>query len=122
MAFWGWRPRKQESGPNRAPEKERRSSVRLPGSRVTSCVVIRLPENTPLAVALRDISTNGVGLVSRKPVERGKFLAVDLKGAHDFSRLFRVQVVHCTLQQDSSWLLGCIPIQELTPEELEPFV
>lgn len=119
MSFWSWR---KKSDPAAAAEKERRTSQRLPPIRVTSCVLIRLPENSPVTVAIKDLSTGGFGFICRKPIELGKFLAVDLQGANKFSRVFRVQVVHCTVQKDSTFLLGCIHVNGVTDEDLEPFV
>lgn len=119
MTFWSWGKKSERVS---ATEKERRGAKRVSPSRVTSCVLIRLPENSPVTVSIKDLSTTGFGFICRKPIEQGKFLAVDLQGANQFSRVFRVQVVHSTPQKDGTFVLGCIHVNELTEEDLEPFI
>ena len=114
MALWRW-PRRDDP----AAGVERRILPRYLGSRVISCQVIALPGKVPVQVKLRDISSAGIGLLSREPLALGSFLIVELQGAKKFSLRLRAHVVHATPQPDGFWVLGCLLERALRHEELE---
>jgi hypothetical protein len=95
----------------------RRASARYPHSRVTFGEIIALPANTPVLFKVKDISLGGIGLVSPHNIPKGTFLAIKLQGFHH-SRTLRARVVH-SAQQSKTWLLGCVLLDKLRPEELE---
>jgi len=108
MSNWDW---------STPPGHERRASVRMPSTQVTSCSMVRLPRAVPVEVQLRDVSTSGIGLYSPVWVEPGSFLLVTLKGADNFSKTLKVQVVRLTLHEQKRWILGCTLVTHLTAEE-----
>lgn len=118
MSLWSW------SWPTRAAQSklERRAAPRLPAARVTSCLVISLPNHVPLQVRIRDLSVSGIGLINDSALENGTFLVITLRAGRKFERIVRAQVVHATEQKDGSWLHGCALTRSLTSEELDAFI
>lgn len=112
---WSWRTLTGH------PKVERRVAPRLPAARVTSCLVIALPNHVPLKVQIRDLSLSGIGLINDSAVENGTFLVVTLRASRKFERVVRARVVHSTEQPDGNWLLGCALSRSLTSEELDAF-
>ena len=103
----------------RSAGAERRRAVRHPCKFRTTCQPIALLESLSLPVFVRDISTSGIGLVSRAPVAPGKFFAIELQNnAGGESVRLRAKIVHATRQDERSWLLGCMFTRELSAEEL----
>lgn len=98
---------------------ERRRSVRHPCSFRTSCQPISLLEAHTVPVFVRDISTGGIGLVSRAPVPPGTFFAIELQNNTGGESLrLRARIIHATRQDERSWLLGCLFTRELSADEL----
>ena len=100
---------------------ERRQALRYPGSRISSCNIIRLPETEPMPAILKDISNSGVGLICPGDVEKGIFLAVTIINARNDTKTLRALVVHSSRLTRESWTVGCVLSQKLTAEELETF-
>src|SRR5437016_5944093 len=76
---------------------ERRMAMRYPVNADTTCPMV-MPVKDDLGPArVRDVSTDGVGLLLSRPVEPGSYIVVTLKNqAQNFSRIQLVQVVHAT--------------------------
>lgn len=72
-----------------------------------------------MPVHVRDISTGGIGLVSRAPVPPGTFFAIELQNTNGGASVrLRARIIHATKQDDRSWVLGCLFTRELSPDEL----
>jgi hypothetical protein len=118
-----WFPNFRKDQPVRTPTEpsgaERRRAVRHPCSFRTSCQPISLMEAIGVPVHVRDISTGGIGLVSRSPVTPGTFFAIELQNTNGGPSLrLRARIIHSTRQDERSWLLGCIFTRELSQDEL----
>lgn len=115
LLSWLWPPR------TLSLKRERRAAPRLRAIRVTSCLVIALPNHVPLKVQVHDLSASGIGLTNDFPLENGTFLVITLRASSRFELVVRAQLVHATEQKDGSWLLGCALSRSLTKVELDAF-
>jgi two-component system, cell cycle response regulator len=99
---------------------ERRAEVRRPCDLETYCrSAVQEQELTWLA-RVRDVSTNGLGLVLGREFTPGTFLIVQLPDpAVQPARTCRVQVVHSTQDPEGGWLVGCTFAGDLSPQEQE---
>jgi hypothetical protein len=67
---------------------------------------------------LRDLSTSGVGLMARAPIEPGTMLSVELLTWAGGAVTHQAQVVHLTPMRGGTWLLGCEWERPLDDNEL----
>ncbi len=72
----------------------------------------------PLAATVRNVCRGGIGFWSPCPVDRGAALVVNLEGRGDTGRVLRARVYHCTPHDNDQWLVGCLLINKITPQEL----
>jgi len=71
---------------------------------------------------IRNISTNGLGLIQRRRVAPGASLTIELACLEQaFSRSRGIRVVHVTPDGDE-WLVGCALLAPFTAAELEVLV
>jgi hypothetical protein len=96
---------------------ERRARSRIPDGRILRCEIIGLPARTPMQAALRDITEEGVGLLSKAALDVGTFLIVNIEERGGIARRLRARVVHAT-PQDNDCLLGCALLDRLAAAEL----
>src|SRR5262249_49129525 len=97
---------------------ERRAAARFASVREASCSPLA-ERQTVLPVRVRDVSANGIGLVSRRRFERGTILLLQVKEEGDASSPLLVgKVVHVTAQADGDWLVGCALIRALAHADL----
>jgi hypothetical protein len=97
---------------------ERRSAVRYPVNADVTCPMV-VPIKEELGAArIRDVSTEGIGLLLSKHVEPGTFLMVTLKNdAQKFFRIQLVQVAHST-KAAGGYVIGGNFVTPLSYEEL----
>jgi len=97
---------------------ERRAAARFASVREASCSPLA-ERQTVLPVRVRDVSANGIGLVSRRRFERGTILLLQVKEEGDASSPLLIgKVVHVTAQADGDWLVGCALIRALAQADL----
>jgi hypothetical protein len=99
--------------------KDQRAVERFPINTFSSCDFVSpvLEDFGPLRV--KNISTDGIGLISSQALEAGLLLAVNLVNpTKDFSKTILVRVVHSTPQPGGTYLIGGIFNTALTYEEL----
>jgi hypothetical protein len=66
-----------------------------------------------------NISLGGIGLLSPRPVEKGKLLSVTLaSGRNGSSVTVTARVVQRTVQVENQWPLGCEFLRKLTGDEI----
>jgi hypothetical protein len=72
-----------------------------------------------LTARLRDISTDGVGLVTPVRIRPGKVLVLKLqKPSGGLSRPILVRVIHSSPQPDGAWWSGGVFVRRLSTTEL----
>jgi hypothetical protein len=93
------------------PETERRVSVRYACEGETLCHLgggRRRGRHECLRGLVQDVSASGVGLRLEEDIRPGTRLALEFaEGNTDSGRILRARVVHCTLLDDGTWLVGC---------------
>jgi hypothetical protein len=68
----------------------------------------------------REISADGLALVLRRRFEPGTSLTIELAGkTKQERRSFPVQVVQCTPEGQSRWIIECELLSPLTEEQLQ---
>jgi hypothetical protein len=103
---------------------DRRASVRYPCdpdsfSTDNSCRPITAPKKEAWSASVRDLSTDGIGLVVSRRFELGTLLTVDLEDAdHTAHSNLLVRVVRIFQQDKDAWLLGCSFIHKLSESDL----
>jgi hypothetical protein len=102
-------------------KKESRAHKRQPSRLGHPCRLLHVTEEGPWLVTVRDISTDGVGLITDEPFRTGFLLTIELPmpGTGKFSvRLIRIR--HSRKHPNSnSWTLGCEFVTPLSQIELE---
>jgi hypothetical protein len=103
------------------PDRERRVWVRYPGSLETFCQP--LPAETAVGPEISwpahvwDVSRFGVALLLDRRYEAGTPLLL-LAAPEDTAELLSLRVIHCQLQENGKWLLGCLFDRPLSDPEL----
>jgi hypothetical protein len=87
-------------------EVERRAVIRYlcDGDLISSPLLTR----EGLWARVRNISREGVGLLHTAPIELGTKVVIEMKTVDPaISLTLRARVVHVTMQEEGSWLVGC---------------
>ncbi len=102
---------------------ERRATPRYPVNADTSCPFIMPLADDFGPARIREISTEGIGLLTSRAIEPGTLLVIGLKNAaHNFYRTQVVQVVHATRAVGGMYIIGGTFLNPLTYEELRACV
>src|SRR5262245_35629591 len=106
-----------------AEPSDRRAAERFPAGAGTSCE-FSAPLGKDLGPSrIKNVSTDGIGLLVSGRVERGDALAIVVANkAKSFQRTLLVQVVHVTPQPGGTFLIGGTFATPLTYEELTALV
>jgi hypothetical protein len=104
-------------------EEDRRATPRYPVNTDTSCPFL-MPLGEDVGPAkIRDISTEGIGLLCSRPIPPGTLLVIGLKNAaRNFSRTQVMQVAHTTQGVGGMYIIGGVFLSPLTYEELRTFL
>lgn len=106
-----------------AIEKEQRESERFPINSSSACVLVSPVAEDFGAVRVKNLSNNGIGLISSKKVEVGALLAVKLaNSAKKVAKTLLVRITHVTAQPGNTYLIGGTLDTPLTYDELCAFV
>jgi hypothetical protein len=106
--------RRKPAGP------DKRMWVRFSCDVRASYRLVRDAESPPLPARVLDMSPSGVGLLTNRPVDVGRLLSLELRGAHGHSTLTMLaSVVRLTTRPGEEWVLGCNFIRELTDAEMK---
>jgi hypothetical protein len=99
---------------------ERRRINRQACDLSSNCVLISLVEPVLLPVRIRNLSQQGLGLLTTMRVAPGSFLAVKVHGRRlKAPRIMKARVIHATFLQDiRTWLIGCCFVEGLRKEDL----
>jgi hypothetical protein len=105
---------KEFSGP------ERRQSVRFPSSLDAICWQPDSPHGEPWSAIVENISVGGIGLLSRRPIEKGSRFLIKLQNNFvDMSSPMQARAVHVSPMGEESWLIGCEFLRELDENQQE---
>jgi serine/threonine protein kinase len=96
--------------------KERRAAPRRKVPHTPSCTVTE--GHATLAMAVQDISSGGIGLVSDRPLDKGTRLVIHLDWACGASHALRASVCHSTPQGEQNWRIGCLLLEELSEQDM----
>jgi hypothetical protein len=86
---------------------ERRSLDRYPCRSDGSCALIVSHRHESRWAYPRDISTTGIGLSISGSCPIGALVLLEYAGGGHADLTLLAQVVHCSLQPDGSWIVGC---------------
>lgn len=90
-----------------AVASERRAATRFASIRTASCSPLA-ERQTVLSVLVRDVSANGIGLLSARRFERGTILLLQVQDDGEaLPPLLVGKVVYETPQADGNWHIGC---------------
>jgi hypothetical protein len=105
------------------PESDRRAAERFPVTANTTCE-FAAPLGEDLGpTRIKNVSTNGIGLLVSRPVQPGTMLTVAVVNkSKSFSKIMLVQVVHVTPSQGGTYLVGGQFVTPLTYQELTSLV
>jgi hypothetical protein len=106
------------SAHGRNAQIERRTAERFASVREASCSPLSARHAT-LTVRLRDVSANGIGLLSPRRFERGTLLLIEVVGDGEEQRSMLVgKVVHITAPSTGNWLIGCALVRGLNEDDV----
>lgn len=104
-------------------ESEKRTEERFPASDSASCDFVSPVLEDFGPAKLKNISLNGVGLITAERVSVGLLLAVKLVNpVKNCSKTALARVVHVTPIPGNSYLIGCEWDTQLSYDELKFFV
>jgi hypothetical protein len=99
---------------------DQRTWVRFPCHAQATFHVIKSDDTQSWPTQIVNISANGVGLQTERPLELGKLLNLDLRSADgQFTLSILACVVRVTTEADGHWSLGCNLIRELSDKEIK---
>ena len=99
---------------------ERRAWVRHPCDLDTACRPLGGERGLQWPGEVRNLSAGGVAVRLARRFEPGSVLAVDVLGSDkSILRTLFARVMHVTLQNDGSWLLGCAFTNPLGEDDLK---
>ena len=102
----------------RAAQADRRGEERFASVREASCSPLSA-RHPALTVRVRDVSLNGIGLLSSRRFERGALLVMEVEGDDpSLPSLLVGKVVHVTAQSTGDWLIGCALVRGLTEDDV----
>jgi hypothetical protein len=98
--------------------RDQRAFVRFPCHARASYQLVKADEAQQRPVPVVNISATGIALQADHPIDLGKLLSLELRGAGEFTVDILACVVRVSAQPLGRWLLGCNLIRELTDLEL----
>ncbi len=99
---------------------ERRASVRYQSSAKGSCQTLSAGRESSWEAVIRNISTDGIGLLLGRRFEPGVLLALDVTDKIEGQvRLLLARVIHATARPEGGWLIGCCLLNTLTDDEVQ---
>ena len=75
--------------------------------------------NTGWLGRVRDISSGGIALVSKRRFEPATVLMVELETGAGWPRRLFIQVIHATQEREDRWIIGCAFASPLSEDELQ---
>ena len=104
-------------------EKDRRAAERFPVSSNTTCSFMSPVVEDFGPVRIKNVSTDGIGLIVSRKVEAGQLVAVSLVNpTQKLAKTVLVRVAHVTPQAGGSFLVGGTFNSPLTYAELRALV
>lgn len=101
-----------------APYADRRRAERFLADQAASCHPTWNLDTT--AVRVKDVSRQGVGLVTARRFEPGTVLVLELAETSPPLNVL-TRVVRCVLRAEGTWLAGCIFLGEVSDDEFATF-
>ena len=99
--------------------EEKRAAQRFPINPQSTCDFASPVLEDFGPVKIRNVSTDGIGLMISQPVAPGMLMAINLKNpAKKFSKTMLVRVIHVTPQPGGTFIMGGSFVTPLSYEEL----
>jgi hypothetical protein len=102
----------------RAPRYDRRAAPRYPCGPQVLCQLTTDLSAEPWLAWVRDVSTQGIGLVVDRRFAPGTPMLVELQTDDGLTCTVTARVVRATAEGDAEWLLGCTLTRDLDDGEL----
>ena len=116
-----WKRLRGEAGEVLDGHDDRRSHPRHVTNLTTTCRLVSSPSGM-LQVQVRNVSRGGMNFVTELVLEPGTLLQIDLPhGGSDEEAAVLACVMHCRLQTDGTYSIGCSFSDELGDTELQEF-
>ncbi len=104
-------------------QSNRRTAVRRPCSLSVRFQVVGFHTDISRPAVSRDLSTTGIGMLTKAPIRPGTCLRIYLNATTRDTGVARAVIVrHYTREGPDRWLIGCSFSQELSPAELDALV
>jgi len=103
-----------------ASRSNRRGIIRYRCAPATVGKVITPGDQVFQRVWIQDLSLQGIGMDLTRPISKGSFILISMKG-NDGRRVFELsaKVMHCCALPHDQWHVGCEFITPLTPDDLD---
>jgi hypothetical protein len=108
-----------ENPPATSHTAERRASIRYPLQHgCVSTDVITGPDREHFSARVLDVSTTGIALVLRRPIEPGTPLTLTIRAPNNAEQTLHVRVAHLKPRSRTEWVIGCAFAKALSEQEL----
>jgi hypothetical protein len=99
---------------------DRRAWVRLPCDLDSACQPLAGTRGLQWAGKICNLSASGIAVNLARRFESGTVLTIDVHGQDErVLQTLTARVIHATLQDDNSWILGCAFANPLSEDNLK---
>lgn len=109
--------RSLDQTPPGAAVTNRRGSARVNARLTITTHLLSVAGHPTMSVHSRNISTSGIGLMSRRPFRKGEYMAVELFVLPKFAKLVLCEVTFNRYVRDGIYEVGCSFREAITREE-----
>lgn len=108
-----------DQNPASAELENRRQSVRVKVRTNLTTRVLSTPGHPTLPIHTRNISTSGIGFVTRRPFRKGELVAIELYLVSKLSKLILAETTFSRYVRDGLYEVGCRFREAISREEAE---
>jgi hypothetical protein len=101
-------------------KKENRAWPRYPGRFKTYCQSIKEGDELLWSVQVKDLSRQGLKLLSHRRFEPGTILRIGI--IHEKGRVLMARAVHATQTPEGDWSIGCTFPKKIDEEEMRAWL
>jgi hypothetical protein len=104
---------------------DRRTTVRHTSHQRNPARLTRATGEGPWMVRIRNVSADGVGLISNQPFKKGMLLTIELptKNGQKLGTPKQIKITHAAQQGSNGWwILGGVFSSRLTKEEMDALI
>jgi c-di-GMP-binding flagellar brake protein YcgR len=110
-----------DENPVPSSAENRRNAKRVNVRLTLSIYLLSVPGHPPLDVHTRNISTSGVGMVSRRPFRKGERIAIELYKVSKLEKLILAEATFSRYVRDGLYEVGCLFKEAISRDEARGF-